>query len=145
MLDKKFWDKEGPIIRDKYRKHIFAKARDVNSRSFKGYSKEYGERKRANKFKRQASKYANTKAPVLTGDLLKDFGSYFETGKNGVTFGWSTFGKRVEHLADNGRELTTESQPLPKGILKYLNHKADKYIENKLGPDKTKTITIGKK
>ena len=82
---------------------------------------------------------------ALTGQLLNDFGSYFETGKNGVTFGWSTFGKRVEHLADNGRELTTESQPLPKGILKYLNHKADKYIENKLGPDKTETITIGKK
>jgi hypothetical protein len=45
----------------------------------------------------------------------------------------------------NGRELTTESQPLPKGILNYLNHKADKYINKKLGPDKTETITIGKK
>jgi hypothetical protein len=89
MLDKKFFDKEGPIIRDKYRKHIFAKGRDVNSRSFKGYSKEYGQLKRGNKFKRQASKYANSKAPVLTGDLLKDFGSVFDVSKNGVTFGWS--------------------------------------------------------
>lgn len=144
MIDKKFF-KIGANVVAKFREHTFENALDINGKKFKGYSTKYGAAKRANKFKRQASKYANTTAPVLTGDLLKDFGSYFETGKNGVTFGWSTFGKRVEHLADNGRELTTESQPLPKGILKYLNHKADKYIENKLGPDKTETITIGKK
>ena len=92
MLDRKFWNKEGPIVRDKYRKHIFAKARDVNSRSFKGYTTEYGTRKRANKFKRQSSKFANTNAPVLTGDLLKDFGSHFKVGNRSVEFGWSTFG-----------------------------------------------------
>ena len=145
MLDRKFWDKEGPIVRDKYRKHIFAKARDVNSRSFKGYTLEYGKRKRANKFKRQSSKYANSKAPVLTGDLLRDFGSHYKVGNKGVEFGWSVFGARVDHLAKYGRLLTTKDQPLPKGIMKYLSHKADKYIDDKLGPDTTEVINIGKK
>ena len=145
MLDRKFWDKEGPNIRDKYRKHIFAKARDVNSRSFKGYTAEYGKRKRANKFKGQRSKFANSKAPILTGQLLNDFGSYFKVGKRSVEFGWSTFGARVDHLEKYGRLLTTKEQPLPKGIMKYLSHKADKYIDDKLGPDTTEVINIGKK
>ena len=145
MLDKKFWNKEGPIIVEKYRKHIFMKARDVNSRSFKGYTSEYGNRKKANKFKGQRSKFANSKAPVLTGQLLNDFGSHFKVGNRGVQIGWSTFGARVDHLEKMGRILTTKNQPLPKGIIQYLSHKADKYIDKKLGPDTTEVIKIGKK
>ena len=143
MLDKKFWIKEGPIVRDKYRKHIFAKARDVNSKSFKGYTSKYGKRKRANEFKRQASKYANSKAPVLTGDLLKDF-TLISTSNTGFIVGWSTYGARVEHLAKNGRILTTSTQPLPKGIIQYLLSKSNRYIKKKLGPNTTKVIKIGK-
>ena len=145
MLDKKFFIKEGPIVRDKYRNHIFANAKDVNGKSFKGYSKEYGERKRANKFKRQSSKFAQSRAPVLTGDLLRDFGSIFNVVKNGFTMGWSKSGAIVESLKDRGRVLTEPKQPLPKGIIQYLSTKAHKYIDIKLGPNKTTIHRVGKK
>ena len=41
MLDREFFTKLGANVRDKYRKHIFAKARDVYSKAFKGYTQDY--------------------------------------------------------------------------------------------------------
>ena len=72
MLDKTFFLRVGPNVRDRYREHIFVKAKDVFGKPFKAYTSKYGERKRANKFKRQASQYANSKAAVLTYDVLRD-------------------------------------------------------------------------
>ena len=69
MLDGTFFRTIGANVRDRYRDHIFRKAKDVYGRAFKKYSKEYGIKKRANTFKRQASQYANSNAPVLTSDL----------------------------------------------------------------------------
>ena len=46
MFSTKFFTKLGANVRDKYRKHIFAKARDVYGKSFKGYTSSYGARKR---------------------------------------------------------------------------------------------------
>ena len=144
MLDKKFYLKQGPIIRDKYRKHIFEKAKDVFDNTFKGYSQEYGEQKRANKFKRQMSKYANSTAPVLTGDLLRDF-SLIKVSDTGFQIGWSAFGARVGHLADKDRVLTKPTKALPTGVVSYLSKQAHKYIGKRLGKSKTTIHKIGKK
>ena len=38
MLDSKFWYRVGPNVRNRYRTHIFDKAKDVYGKSFKGYS-----------------------------------------------------------------------------------------------------------
>ena len=145
MLDKKFFIKLGANVRDKYRKHIFAKARDVFGKSFKGYSKDYGEAKRGNKFKGQRSKFKGTTAPVLTGQLLNDFGSHFVPKQNGVELGWSVQGAKVKWLAKLGRVLTTPNQPLPKGIVKYIEVQASSYIKKKMKPKKKTTkYVIGK-
>ena len=148
MLDKKFFDRVGLRVRDKYRKHIFEKAKDVFGNTFKGYSQEYGEQKRANEFKRQMSKYANSTAPVLTGDLLRDY-SLIKTSNNGFQIGWSTFGLVVKSLKKQGRVLTDPIQPLPKGVMNYLSLKAHKYIGKKsddiIGSKKSKTHRVGKK
>ncbi len=144
MLDKKFYTKLGANVRDKYRKHIFAKARDVYSRAFKGYTTEYGQRKKANKFKRQHGRSLNTKAPILTGDLLNDFGSHFVVKNNGVEIGWASQGAKVEWLKKLGRVLTTSNQPLPKGIIQYIQTQGHSYIKKKLGPNKTTRHRIGK-
>ena len=82
MLDRKFFDRVGLNVRDKYRKHIFAKARDVYGKAFKGYTKEYGEAKRANKFKGQHGRSLKSNAPILTGALLNDFGSNFKVSNH---------------------------------------------------------------
>ncbi len=149
MLNRKFFLKEGPITRDRYRKHIFEDAKDIDDKKFPNYtktkfSKLYGERKRANKFKRQASKYANSTAPVLTGDLLRDF-SLIKVSDTGFQIGWSAFGARVGHLADKDRVLTKPTKALPTGVVSYLSKQAHKYIGKRLGKSKTTIHKIGKK
>ena len=150
MLDATFFRRIGPNVRDRYRKHIFQDAKDVFDKPFKDYKKNkkgisiYGQRKRANKFKRQASQYANSKAPVLTSDLLRDY-SLIKTASRGFQIGWTTFGARVEWLKKMGRVLTSKSQPLPDGVISYLSKEAHGYIKKRLGPNKTTTYKIGRK
>ena len=144
MLDKIFFLKVGPNVRDRYREHIFKKALDVFGKPFKAYTSKYGQAKRANKFKRQASQYAGTNAPVLTSDLLRDY-SLIKTASRGFQIGWTTLGARVEWLKKMGRVLTSKSQPMPDGVIKYLNNEAHSYIKKRLGPNKTTTYKIGKK
>ena len=142
MLDTKFFLRVGPNARDRNRKHIFQDGKDVFGKPFKTYSKEYGERKRANKFKRQASQYAGSKAPVLTSDLLRDF-SLIKTTSGGFQLGFTTYGARVKHLKKMGRVLSASNQPLPDGVIKYLSKEARLYINKKL-PKGKKTYRIGK-
>ena len=144
MLDKIFFLKVAPNVRDRYREHIFKKALDVFGKPFKAYTSKYGQAKRANKFKRQASQYAGTNAPVLTSDLLRDY-SLIKTASRGFQIGWTTLGARVEWLKKMGRVLTSKSQPMPDGVIKYLNNEAHSYIKKRLGPNKTTTYRIGKK
>mgnify|MGYP000716282299 CR=1 FL=1 len=145
MLDATFFRRVGANARDRYRKHIFQDSKDVYDKPFKQYtSKQYAERKRANKFKLQASDYANSKAPVLTQQLLNDY-SLIKTMTNGFQIGWTTFGARVEWLKKLGRVLTSPKQPLPKGVINYLDKEANSYIKKRLGPNKTTTYKIGRK
>ena len=144
MLDKTFFLRVGPNVRNRYRDHIFKKALDVFGKPFKAYTSKYGERKRANKFKRQASDYANSKAPVLTQQLLNDY-SLIKTASRGFQIGWTTLGARVEALKKMGRVLTSKSQPMPDGVIRYLHSEAHSYIKKRLGPNKTTTYKIGRK
>ena len=148
MLDSTFFRKIGPNVRDRYRKHIFQDAKDVYGKGFKSYTSKYGQRKRANKFKRQASQYANSTAPVLTSDLLRDY-SLIKTMNSGFQIGWTTYGGRVFWLAKLGRVLTHPNQPLPKGVQSYLFKEAEKYntkgLTKTFGKNKTTKHKIGKK
>ena len=144
MLDKTFFLRIGPNVRDRYREHIFKDAKDVFGKPFKSYTSKYGQAKRANKFKRQASQYASSNAPVLTSDLLRDY-SLIKTASRGFQIGWATLGARVEALKKMGRVLTSKSQPMPDGVITYLHKEAHGYIKKKLGPNKTTTYKIGRK
>ena len=131
-----FFRRLGANVRDRYREHIFGKAKDVHDKPFKQYrSKQYAERKAANKFKRQASNYASSKAPVLTSDLLRDF-SLIRTSRGSFELGWVTHGAKVKWLAKVGRELTTKRQPFPDKLNKYMEREVFKAIEKSL-PNKT--------
>ena len=72
--------------RKAYVDHIFEKGKDVFGRPFKAYSAGYGEKKRANKFKRQSGGYANKISPVLTGDLKNDTKPFATANSFGVRF-----------------------------------------------------------
>ena len=138
MIDKKFF-KIGANVVAKFRKHTFEKALDINGKKFKGYSAKYGADKRANKFKRQATEFANSTAPVLSSDLLRDW-KLRKVTNNGFSFGTVAFGDRVNHLAKKGRVISKDGKALPKDIAKYLMKEADRYVQKKL--DKTKGGTF---
>jgi hypothetical protein len=146
MLDAQFFIDVGANVRDRYRNHIFRKAKDINDESFKPYTSEtYEQRKKAGKFKR-FTKGDKLTSPVLSGDLLRDY-SLIKTMSNGFQIGWTTFGARVEHLRNYGRVLTTSDKPLPTKVFKYLTTEAHKYIKkgsDKLIPKKTTRHKIGK-
>ena len=132
MLDKKFFFKYGPDVVSKFRKHIFMDAKDVYGKKFKGYSSEYGKNKRANKYKRQASEFANSTAPILTSDLLRDWKMVKEPSSSGFSFGTVAHGGKVKSLERLGRVITTMSKPMPDHIMKFLENSAEKYIEAKI-------------
>ena len=144
MLDREFFTKLGANVRDKYRKHIFAKARDVYSKSFKGYTQDYKKYKSKGDNFRQMREYANTHAPVFTGDLLRDY-SLIKTMRNGFQIGWIKDGAKVTWLKKMGRVLTSPDQPLPRGIIQYIQTQGHSYIKKKLGKNKTTIHKIGKK
>ena len=145
MLDREFFTKLGANVRDKYRKHIFAKARDVYSKSFKGYTQDYKKYKSKGDNFRQMREYANTHAPVFTGDLLRDYGMIGKPTNTGFKIGWASQGAKIKWLKKLGRVLTSPEQPLPRGIIQYIQTQGHSYIKKKLGPNKTTTYKIGRK
>jgi hypothetical protein len=144
MLDKKFFLKYGPDTVAKFRKHTFIDAKDVFDKPFKKYSTEYGDAKRANKFKRQATEFASSTAPVLTSDLLRDFKMIVKPNNKGFGFGTVAHGGKVERLAKMGRVITADNQPVPDDIEKWLLRNGNKYIDKKLKKIKGFKVKIGK-
>ena len=165
MLDSKFWYRVGPNVRNRYRTHIFDKAKDVYGKSFKGYSNRgskwvtinvkksfkkdapkegysYSQAKKGRMFPRQDDAYANKNSPVLTGDLYKDF-TLVKVSPNGFQIGWTTHGAKIKWLKKMGRVLTASNQALPKDVIKYLNTEAKKEIKKKL-PKGKKVYKVGK-
>ena len=142
MLDRKFFKSLSNTIRKDYVNHIFNKGKDVYGRSFKGYSKEYGIRKRANEFKRQSSAFANKKSPVLTGDFMND--AKPSNTSNSASVKWAAYGSRVEHLAKMGRKVTDKRQPLPKKVIKMIDSRVDREIKKQFPKNKKVVIKIQK-
>tara|TARA_R100000353_G_C6413145_1_gene171009 strand:+ start:95 stop:613 length:519 start_codon:yes stop_codon:yes gene_type:complete len=169
MLDSKFFRKISADVVMKYRKHTFDPAgsgkgaKDVFGKPFKEYSSKsanvgwrtigsgnkkrsvfidsYANKKKTGNIKRQYAKFANSKAPVLTGDLLRDYG-FQKFLPNGFSFGFKTEGSKVKRLAELGRVLSSKQVPIPKSVEKFINKQADKYVENKLGKIKGGNIDI---
>tara|TARA_R100001443_G_scaffold81301_1_gene88166 strand:- start:328 stop:753 length:426 start_codon:yes stop_codon:yes gene_type:complete len=141
MIDKKFF-KIGANVVARFREHTFNKALDINGRKFKGYSAKYGADKRGNKLKRQATEFANSTAPVLSSDLLRDW-KLRKVTDSGFSFGTVAFGNKVKHLAKMGRVISKENKALPDSVAKYLMDQADKYVKKELGKIKGGRFNIG--
>ena len=141
MLDIKFMQKMSFKTRKAYVDHIFEKGKDVFGRPFKSYSKEYGERKRANKFKRQSGAYATKVTPVLTGDLKNDAKPFATPTSFGIKF--AAHGGKVASLNRMKRELSSDKQPLPKKIIETIEKDVRREIAKQF-PNKTTKIVFGK-
>lgn len=132
MLDSKFFLKYGPDVVAKFRKHTFMEGKDVYGKPFKPYSQEYGEAKRANSIKGQATEFANKVSPVLRSDLMRDFKMIVNPSKKGFSFGTVAHGGKVLSLEKMGRVITTDAQPVPDDIAKWFVKMANKYVDKKL-------------
>ena len=142
MLDKKFFKSLSSAMRKDYVNHIFDKGKDVYGQRFKGYTKEYGTRKRANEFKRQEGAFAGKTSPVLTGDFRDDAKSSSTSGSASVK--WAAYGARVEHLAKMGRKVTDKRQPFPKKVIKMIDSRVDREIKKQFPKNKKVVIKIEK-
>ena len=131
LSHKPFWDRVGKEARDMIKAIIFDKGKNVYGGKWLDgqYSPEYGMKKSANKFKRQSSTKV---APVLTGDLVNDLGSFVKANPNGFQTGFPTRGNIVEGLRKRfGKKgtITSEDRPMPIAVLKYVAREYHKHIK----------------
>ena len=141
MLDRMFMDDMAMKVRKRYVEHIFLKGKDVFGKKFKGYSEKYKESKRSGRMFRQATEFKDSTAPILTSDLLRDW-KLQGTSATGFSFGTATQGGKIANLAKLGRIISTDSNPLPKKIEKFIMNQATKYVKKRLGKIKGRTINI---
>ena len=133
MLDFNFFKTVGVNVVNMYRVHIFDEGKDIDDKKFKKYSTKYGEKKRANKFKKQSSDHAKTTSPVLTGDLYRDFKLIMSSiKKDGFMFGTVVHGGKVESLKELGRNLYRNNKVLPTHVAEYFEKEVIKYTEKKM-------------
>ena len=145
MLDNKFFRKISADVVMNYRKHIFdpagggSGAKQVDGKSYPSYSPNY--KKSTGNLKRQCSKFKDSKAPVLTGDLLRDYG-FQKYMRDGFAFGFKTEGAKVNRLAKLGRVLSSERIPIPKSVGKFIMLEANKYVVKELNKIKGGTFNV---
>tara|TARA_R100000664_G_scaffold33598_1_gene51173 strand:+ start:56 stop:484 length:429 start_codon:yes stop_codon:yes gene_type:complete len=142
MLDLKFFIKLAKDVVPMFRKHTFIKGLDINGRKFKKYSTKYNQLKKSGKLFRQATEFAQSNAPVLTSDLLRDW-KLQGTSSSGFKFGTLTQGGKVDNLAKMGRVISTDRNPMPDKIEKFILNEADKYVKKELKKIKGGTFNIG--
>ena len=133
LTDRSFWNKVGKGARDRYRKEIFERGRNVyGGKWWDGrYSQEYTIAKKSGTIKRSAGAFANKVTAVLTSDTFKDFKGFIKPRHDGVELGYPTMGERVAKLRRAGKKvtLTSHDKPLPDKVLKYITKEYNKYIK----------------
>ena len=148
MLDKEFFKKNAQDIVNEYRKHIFdpagggSGAKNVYGKNYPGrYSEPYGTKKKNKSLPRRNAKFAGSNAPVLTGDLMKDFQGFDLTG-DGFKFGTPTRGGVVKNLDSLDRTISSNKKPIPEKVEDFIIDLADKYVKKKLKKIKGRTFNI---
>ena len=172
LFNKTFWNHFGAVAKNAYIGYIFDKSNPKmsNGKSFpeysdygskwvtmnvkkqfkkdapkKGYS--YKEAKQGNMLKGLDGGFANSKAPVVSGDLWRDTQHSVDAKNNAIYIGWTSHANKVKWLRDMKPErvLTSKAHPFPKKITaKKLMKLFNQHLE-KVMPKGTHTITIGKK
>ena len=119
LFNSKFYKDLGNNLVNQYRHHIFDKSspKDAYGRPFKEYSAGYKKSKNTGKMFRQDSSYANSKAPILTGDLWEDLNHSVDAKNNTIYLGWNAHANKIDWLKKNGRILTDARYPLPKAVV----------------------------
>ena len=143
FLDRKFFEELSKDVVPMYRKHIFTDAKDIDSKPFpKSYSEPYGTLKKSNMLPMQDAASAGSYAPFLTGALMRDFKLINKPNNKGFSFGTTSYGGRVNNLADNKRVISRQNKPLPDKIEKFVIKSAVKYVFEEVLKKEIKSKTI---
>ena len=149
LFNKDFWNHFGSVAKNAYRDYIFDKSnpRMSNDRPFPNYSDKYKKQKATGNIKLQNRSYANSKAPLLSGNLMLDTNHSTDAKNNAVYIGWTSHAYKVKHLRemDRPRILTSKEHPFPKKITGQKLMKLFNQHLKKVMPKGTRTTTIGKK
>jgi len=115
-----------------------------NNSPFPPYSAGYKRYKAKGGGFKQDSTYANSTAPVFSGDLWKDLIHSTNPKKNTFSVGWNTEAYKIDELAKKGRVITSSDHPVnPKAIARVMPRIAKTL--NKVLVTGTQHITMGKK
>ena len=147
LFGKVFYETLAGVAVNEYRKITFDKSNPkmANKQPFPKYtSKSYENRKKTNHLKRQNSSYANSTAPVVTGDLMLDTKASAAPKENAIYIGWSSHAYKLDHLRTNKRILTSKAYPINPDVIKKIMPSFNKELK-RIMPKGSQTITIGKK
>ena len=144
------FDKSSPKMADgKPFPPYSTKGSDVGFRTINGkkvFIDSYANRKKSGKIPRSRGEYANSTAPVLTGDLALDTTAGHSVSKSAIYIGWTSHANKIDWLRDMKptRILTSKSHPINPKILDKIMPEFNKEYK-RIMPKGTHTITIGKK
>ena len=146
LFNKEFFQTLSGVAVNEYRKITFDKSNPkmANKQPFPKYSKGYENRKQTNKLKRQDSSFANSTAPVVTGDLMLDTKASAAPKEDAIYIGWSSHAYKLDHLRKNKRILTSKTYPINPDVIKKMMPSFNKELK-RIMPKGSQTITIGKK
>ena len=123
LFGKVIYETLAGVAVNEYRKITFDKSspKMANKQPFPKYtSKSYQNRKQTNKLKRQDSSYANSTAPVVTGDLMLDTKASAAPKENAIYIGWSSHAYKLDHLRTTKRILTSKTYPINPDVIKKM-------------------------
>ena len=153
LFGKEFYNRLAGVAVNEYRKITFDKSNPkmANKQPFPKYSKGYENRKQTNKLKRQDSSFANSTAPVVTGDLMLDTKASAAPKEDAIYIEWSSHAYKLDYLrniksanAPEGRILTSKKYPINPDVIKKIMPSFNKELK-RIMPKGSQTITIGKK
>jgi hypothetical protein len=144
MISKKFFKRLGIKALKMYKEQIFDRATDVRGNKFRGYSTDYGEKKRAGKLLGQWAGSTGTTAPVVT-QAFKNNLRFRGATANQFKIGWSSRGGIVNHLADLDRIVTEDRNPFPKDVVIEIERQVKREMQrHKDMKSKHHKIVLGK-
>ena len=145
MLSKKFFTRLGKVkVLKMFKAHIFDRATDVRGNKFRGYSAEYGEKKRAGTLPRQWAGSKGTTAPVLTKGFMNNL-KFRGATANQFKIGWDSRGGLVNYLADMNRLVATDKDPFPKDVVIEIERQVTREMKrHKDMKSKHHKIVLGK-
>ena len=106
----------------------------------------YEKIKESNQLNRQDGGYAQSTAPVVSGDLMLDTKGDYSLKDNSVYIGWNAHANKIAWLRDMKpkRILTSKQYPINPDVVKKMMPQLNKELKKSM-PKGTNTISIGKK